>query len=73
MYPITPQRGNEPSAQGSALGDRTFNPRPERAKAIVGSNAFALTGRWRHNLYTQGVALGYLRAGLSDRLSDTCG
>ena len=26
MYLITPQRGNEPSAQGNALGDRTFNP-----------------------------------------------
>ncbi len=42
MYPITPRRGNEPSAQGNALGDRT-------------------------------VALGYLLAGLSGRLSDTCG
>jgi len=39
MYPITPQRGNEPSAQGSALGDRMFKHRPERAKAIVGSKA----------------------------------
>ena len=58
MYLITPQRGNEPSAQGNALGNRTFKPRPERAKAIVGSKAFALSGRWRHTLYTQGVALG---------------
>ena len=41
MYLITPRRGNEPSAQGSALGDRTFKPRPERAKAIVGCKAFA--------------------------------
>ena len=58
MYLITPQRGNEPSAQGNALGNRTFKPRPERAKAIVGSKAFAPSGRWRHTLYTQGVALG---------------
>ena len=42
-------------AQGSALGDRTFKPRPERAKALVGSKAFALSGRWRHTIYTQGV------------------
>ena len=41
MYPITPRRGNEPSAQGNALGDRAFKPRPERAKAIVGCKAFA--------------------------------
>ena len=41
MYPITPRRGNEPSAQGNTLGDRTFKPRPERAKAIVGCKAFA--------------------------------
>ena len=58
MYPITPRRGNELSAQSSTLGDRTFKPRPERAEAIVGSKAFALSERWRHTLYTQGVALG---------------
>ena len=58
MYTITPRRGDELSAQGSTLGDRTFKPRPERAKAIVGSKAFAPSGRWRHTLYTQGVALG---------------
>ena len=45
MYPITPRRGNEPSAQGSALGERMFKPRPERAKATVGSKAYALSGR----------------------------
>ena len=50
MYLITPRRGNEPSAQGNALGNRTFKPRPERAKAIVGSKAFALSGRWRNTL-----------------------
>ena len=73
MYPITPRRGNEPSAQGSTLGDRTYKPRPVRAKALIGTNAFALSGRCRHVLYTQGAALGYLLAGLSGRLSDTCG
>ena len=48
MYLITPRRGNEPSAQGSALGERMFKPRPERAKATVGSKAYALSGRWRN-------------------------
>ena len=45
MYLITPRRGNEPSAQGSALGVRMFKSRPERAKATVGSKAYALSGR----------------------------
>ena len=26
MYLITPQRGNEPSAQGNTLGNRTLTP-----------------------------------------------
>ena len=44
MYPITPRRGNELSAQGSTLGDRTFKPRPERAKAIVGRRILPFQG-----------------------------
>ena len=65
MYPITPQRGNEPSAQGSALGIEVVPPSPCKGKSIASYYGFCP--------FTQGVALGYLRAGLSGRLSDTCG
>jgi len=42
---ITPQRGNEPLAQGNALSCRRWEHRPERAKALKDNNAFALSGR----------------------------
>ena len=58
-YPKMPQRGNEPIAQGIALGGRMRDQRPERAKALIGNNAFALSGRIKTALYTQGYALGW--------------
>ena len=59
MYPIAPRRGNEPIAQGIALGKERCSQRPERAKALTESNAFALSGRKSSALHTQGDALGY--------------
>ena len=35
----TPRRGNDHIAQGNALGSRTSDPRPERAKALDGGDA----------------------------------
>lgn len=72
-YLITPRRGNKPLAQGIALGGKMSDPRPERAKALIVSNAFALSGRWMLTLYTQGDAPGYVLIGLSGRQSGTRG
>ena len=63
--PTTPRRGNEPLAQGNALGSRQWDNRPERAKALKENNAFALSGRGQRLYPTQGVALGYELVGLS--------
>ena len=65
-----PRRGNEHLAQGIALGrQRTHIVRPERAKALLESNAFGPTGRGSLNTrYTQGVTLGYELIGLAGRL-----
>ena len=57
-HPIAPRRGNELLAQGIALGKGSRQFRPERAKAPIGNNAFALSGRWLCILSTQGDALG---------------
>jgi len=72
-HPITAWKASKPIAQGNALGDKWRIPRPARAKALTGSNAFALAGRKLPARYTQGVALGYVLFGLSGRLSGTCG
>ena len=55
----TPQRGNEKSAQGIALGkEGKGEPRPERAKELK-NNAFALAGRTlAASLISQDDALG---------------
>ena len=62
-HPKTPRRGNEPTAQGIALGSRTSDPRPERAKALDGGGAsysfFCPYRAGPYTLYTQGDALGY--------------
>ena len=55
---IAPRRGNKLQAQGNAVGKEKHSQRPERAKALTGSNAFALSGRASPALFTQGVALG---------------
>ena len=68
-----PERGYEPPAQGTALGDKgnitegalTGQKRYRREK-----NAFVPPGRNHHTAYkTQGVALGYMIVGLSDHRS----
>ena len=64
MYPIPPQRGNERLAQGIALGKCVRQTRPVRVKACISQLPA---------YYTQGDALGYVRVGLSGRLSGTCG
>jgi hypothetical protein len=56
---IAPRRGNKLQAQGIALGNGRRSQRPERAKALTESNAFALSGRKSSALHTQGDALGY--------------
>ena len=56
-------QGQQPIAQGNALGDCGHKLRPVRAKAFT-LNAFALTGRIS-SVRTQGVALGCERIGLS--------
>ena len=58
-HPIAPRRGNEPIAQGIALGKGNRQFRPERAKALTGNNAYALSGRTSLHFHTQGDALGY--------------
>ncbi len=62
-HPKTPRRGNEPTAQDIALGGRTSDLRPERAKALDGGDAsYSLFCPYRAEpctLYTQGDALGY--------------
>ena len=45
-HPIAPRRGNEPPAQGNALGKERRNNRPERAKALLSDKAFALSGAY---------------------------
>ena len=50
-HPIAPRRGNEPPAQGNALGKERRNNRPERAKAMLSDKAFALSGRTLSALY----------------------
>ena len=67
-----PKRGNDPPAQGTALG----NKGNKTDGALTGQkryrwgNAFAPPGRNHHTAYnTQDVALGYLVVGLSDRHS----
>ena len=50
-HPIAPRRGNEPPAQGNALGKERRNNRPERAKALSESNAFDLSGHTLSALY----------------------
>ncbi len=63
MCLTVPQRGNEPSAQGIALRERTSDQRPERAKALDGGGAsYSFFCPYRAGLctlYTQGAALGY--------------
>ena len=68
-----PERGNEPPAQGSAVGNKGYIT----GGALTGQkryrweeNAFAPPGRNHHTAYnTQGVALGYMIVGLSGRHS----
>ena len=50
-HQIAPRRGNEPLAQGNALGKGIRNNRPERAKALLFNKAFALSGRTLSTLY----------------------
>ena len=51
---IAPRRGNKLQAQGNALGKEKHSQRPERAKALTGSNAFALQGE-HHRLSIPGA------------------
>jgi len=57
-YPKVTRRGNKLPAQGDALGKVRHNNRPERAKASLGSDAFALSGRMSHGGHTQSDAQG---------------
>jgi len=65
--------GNEPLAQGNALGNKdniTDSALTGQKRYRWEENAFAPPGRNLHTAYnTQGVALGYMVAGLSDRRS----
>ena len=65
-----PERGNEPSAQGTALGnkDNITDGALTGQKLYRWGNAYAPPGRNYYTAYkTQGAALGYMVAGLSDR------
>ena len=69
--PTTPRRGNEPLAQGNALGSRRWDNRPTGAKALKENNAFAPSGRGQRLYPTQGVALGYVLNALSGQAKRT--
>ena len=66
-----PERGNEPPAQGTALGNKdniTDSALTGQKRYRWEENAFAPPGRNYYTAYkTQGVALGYMVVGPSDR------
>jgi len=66
-----PERGNEPPAQGTALGDKgkiTEGALTGQKLYRREEDAFAPPGRNHHTAYNpQGVALGYMIVGLSGR------
>ena len=68
-----PERGNEPPAQGTTLGNKgniTDGALTGQKRYRWEENAFAPPGRNHHTAYnTQGVALGYMIVGLSGRRS----
>ena len=70
-YECATERGNELSAQGNTLGEQgTKQAAPRQGKSVIdGRNMLLpLPGRNHHTTYnTQGVALGYMIVGLSDR------
>jgi len=66
------KRGIEPLAQGNTLGNsgQQNRRRPDRAKALSLGECLCPVRAESHTAYkTQGVALGYLVVGLSDRHS----
>ena len=68
-----PERGNEPPAQGTALGNKsniTEGAQTGQKRYHWEEDAFAPPGRNHHTAYkTQGGALGYMIVGLSGRRS----
>jgi len=68
-----PERGIEPPAQGTTLGDKgkiTEGALTGQKRYRREEDAFAPPGRNHHTAYkTQGVALGYMIVGLSGRRS----